>query len=315
VEKDRDEMYGPPDELRCRACANRTFPALDVPPSRPRPFRRPPVTLAVIVAAVVASLLIWSGAGYFLVADRGTVWDGQVWRLFTTVLPHGNPLHLLFDLYWFWVFGKEIESWMRPALFAGFIVATAVGSSAAQFLVGMTAAAPFMGGPNGIGLSGVVYALFGLAFALRDDRDFAAALTPPGVVQIFVAWFFICIALTYWHVMGMGIANTAHGAGAVLGWLFGRAVLVRRPVAAVAAVALLCAGLALATQYMPWDGSYDWHRANRYVEQKDYRRALEWYKRAAERLPDNADLRYNIRLVESQLQTEEGGGERGASAP
>jgi GlpG protein len=303
VEKPRDEMYGPPDELRCRACANRCFPAVDVPPDRAKPFRRPPVTIAVMAAAVAAFAVYKSApdVGGYLVAEPSAIWDGQLWRLVTSVFPHGSILHLVFNLYWFWLFGKEVESWMRPPLFAGFVVATAVGSSAAQLLVGFTGAAPVMGGPRGIGLSGVVYALFGLLYALRRDKDFAAALMHPGVVQIFVAWFFISIALTYWKILG--IANVAHGAGAVLGWLFGQAVLVRWRAVAVAGVSLLCVAVGLTTLYMPWDGNYDWHRADRYAEQKDYRRALEWYQRAAERLPDNADVRHNIRWAEQQLET------------
>jgi hypothetical protein len=95
----------------------------------------------------------------------------------------------------------------------------------------------------------------------------------------------------------MNVANMAHGAGAVIGWLFGRAVLSQRPIAAIANVCLLCLALALLTLYMPWDGYYDFHRGIAAIRRHDYAAALKWFDRAADRLTgqnqamarDNAD--------------------------
>ena len=60
TETPREEMYGPPDELRCRACVQRRFPTTNVPTAhRPTVFLRwPPVTTFAVAAAVVVTLLL-----------------------------------------------------------------------------------------------------------------------------------------------------------------------------------------------------------------------------------------------------------------
>lgn len=299
TETPREEMYGPPDELRCRACVQRRFPTTNVPTSHRSTvlLRWPPVTTFVIAAAVVVTLLYWSKVPQveLLVAEKESIWQGQLWRLLTSVFPHANVLHLAFNLLWTWRFGKAVEQWMGSLRFAGFFCAAAVGPLAAEFLAGNT----------GVGLSGVGYALFGLLFALRHDKEFAAEQATPGVVQVFVGWFFVCILLTYWKFMP--VANVAHGAGAVIGWLFGRAVLARRPALAVAVVALLSAALGLATLYMPWNSGYDWYRAETYFKAKDYANALTWYERASRLDPGNDDLKYNVDLAKRLLEREKQG--------
>jgi membrane associated rhomboid family serine protease len=256
TETPREEMYGPPDELRCRACVQRRFPTTNVPTAHRRTLflRWPPVTTFLIAASAVVTLLYWSNvkAIGWLISVPSAIWDYQLWRLVTSVLPHGSILHLVFNLLWTWRFGKAVEQWMGSLRFAGFVLAAAAGPMAAEILVG---------GGAGIGLSGVGYALFGLLLALRRDEDFAAEQVSPGVIQLFVAWFFICVALTYWDIFP--VANMAHAAGAVIGWLYGRAALARWRVAAVAGVSLLCAALCLATLYMPWDRWFCKHEAIR----------------------------------------------------
>jgi membrane associated rhomboid family serine protease len=271
TETPREEMYGPPDELRCRACVQRRFPTTNVPTRhRSTVFRRwPPVTTFLVAAALIVTLLYWSHveAVHWLIANSFSIWDGELWRLVTSVLPHGDILHLVFNLLWTWRFGKAIEQWMGPLRFAGFVVAAAAGPLAAEVLVGGT----------GIGLSGVGYAMFGLLLALRHDEEFAAEQVPPGVIQLFVAWFFICLAMTYfdWYP----VANMAHGAGAAIGWLYGRAALARWRVAAVAAVSLLCLALCLATLYMPWDRRFCLHEVYRSFQRGDQEAAQYWLER------------------------------------
>src|SRR5579885_1658008 len=130
AETPREEMYGPPDELRCRACVQQRFPTTNVPTRhRSTVLRRwPPVTTAVVVAAVALTLLFWSHAPLvrrWLVADPDRVWDGQLWRLGTSALLHANVIHLAFDVWFIWLFGKATEQWMGSPRFVGFFVATA----------------------------------------------------------------------------------------------------------------------------------------------------------------------------------------------
>ncbi len=119
-------------------------------------------------------------------------------------------LHLAFDVYWTWVFGTLIEmTWGHVAMFLIFAL-LAAGSSAAQYAL-VT---------GGAGLSGVGYGLFGMLWVLsRRNRRFADVIDQQ-TIRLFVAWFFICIVITY---VGFPIGNVAHGFGLVLvRWLDGR---------------------------------------------------------------------------------------------
>src|SRR4029079_9118574 len=106
-----------------------------------------------------------------------------------------------------------------------------------------------------------------LLFALREYKDFAAAMMQPQVVRVFVAWFFIGIALTYAHVMNIG--NTAHGSGAVIGWLLGRAILARARVVLVPGVVLLVATLTGSVFFASWHRDYAWYQAYRALQGND----------------------------------------------
>jgi len=298
TETPREEMYGPPDELRCPKCVQRRFPTTNVPTRHRSSFflRWPPVTTFAVATAVVVTLLYWCSFPVlrWLAADPEgieRIWDGQLWRLLTSVFPHPHPLHLVFNLVFIWRFGKATEQWMGSLRFAGFFLATAVGPLAAEVL----------GGGSGVGLSGVGYGLFGFLYALRRDEPFAAEQMTPGVVKTLVFWFFLCIFLTYANILP--VANVAHGAGAVIGWLFGQAVLSRRQLLATVGVSLLCVALALATLYMPWNGLYDFHRGDVCGKKKDYAGALNWYQLAAERLTgENQEAaRHNVEWAKYML--------------
>lgn len=177
-----------------------------------------------------------------LFADDHSVGEGQVWRLLGTILPHGDPIHLIFNLLWLWVLGTLVEETFGHVRTFGLVVLLAAGSMAADLA--------FMHG--GIGLSGVGYGLFGFFWVLssRDGR-FRDAIDAQ-TVQLFVGWFFLCIVLTAANVLH--VANVAHGAGAVLGALTGLVVAGgrRRPLYAVALAVLLVAigGAVVARPYI-----------------------------------------------------------------
>ncbi len=276
AETPRDEMRGAPDELRCPACAKKRYAPFLQPRVQRAGERKPVVTFAVIAIAVVATLAFWESrkSVAFALEDGHAIWDGEIWRFITAVFLHGNWIHLGFNLYCLWQIGPALETWMGHLLYGGFILVTAAGSSAAQFLTD---------GQGSIGFSGVIFAMFGLLFALRRYKDFAAVLMHSGNVQFVVFWFFLCIVLTYTKVWS--IANTAHAAGAVLGWLIGCAVLWRRRMWSILGVCLFIAAIVAATQYMPWNGYYAWHRGAKSYAANNDEEALYWLEKANQSLP------------------------------
>jgi GlpG protein len=167
-----------------------------------------PVTAAVIASSIGATLAAWLG----VVEVPRLLGPGPLsepWRLLTAALLHGGALHLAFNLIWTWQLGSLLELSLRPArtvlLFA---LLTAASSFAQQELDG-----------PGVGLSGLIYGLFGtLWVAKRRGLPIGMALTD-SITRLFVAWFFIAIALDYAGMMRIG--NVAHGAGAVAGAIAG----------------------------------------------------------------------------------------------
>jgi membrane associated rhomboid family serine protease len=165
-------------------------------------FLKYPVTGAVTLLAVTATILMLSGRNIEPLVCTPLTWQHQPWQLATSALPHVNFVHLLFNLYWLWVFGSVIEANFGPLRTAAIYLFFAVGSSAAEVAI-------FRGG---IGLSGVGYGLFGLLWILgpRDERF--RNVVDAQTTQLFIVWFFLCIALTVYGVMP--VANVAHGVGA-----------------------------------------------------------------------------------------------------
>jgi len=190
-----------------------------------------PVVAGTALLAVGVTVAWWAKVDISPLFETAMIRRGELWRLVTSILPHGGILHLVFNVYWLWVFGTLVEEvYGHLKTGAALVLLFAVGSGAWEFAVAV----------GGIGLSGVGYGLFGLLWILsrRDDRfrDVIDGKT----VQLFVIWFFLCIVTTVTNVMP--VANIAHGAGAVLGILTGLAITLpdrRAPIAAGIAAILL----------------------------------------------------------------------------
>jgi membrane associated rhomboid family serine protease len=170
-------------------------------------------------------------------------WHGQPWRLFSSALPHVNLIHLAFNVYWLWVFGTLVEDtfgWWKTLLI--FLLFEA-GSTLAEF-------AFFAGG---VGLSGIGYGLFGLLWILsRKDSRFAKAVDAQ-TVFLFIAWFFLCCALTATKVWQVG--NAAHAMGFVFGIVLGFTITAHhqwRAVGASLLVVTMAVMLLSATLLRPW---------------------------------------------------------------
>lgn len=265
-------MFGVADDLRCPNCAQKRRNKY-VGPRVARERTTAPVTIAVIVLATAATAipkLLYPPLAKYLVATPESIWAGHVWLYMTTTLVHANLLHWFFNLYMLWRFGVGTEIWMGPLRYAGYLILLAFGSMALQFL-----AAPQN---PAVGLSGVVYGLFGTLYALRRRKAFAAEIMQPQLIQALVFWFFLCIVLTQ---MGtMMVANVAHGGGAVLGWLIGEAILRRERILLIAGVIVLTAALVFSTLWMPWDGTFCLYMARTSSRQGDDQAANDWFDRA-----------------------------------
>ncbi len=255
-----------------------------------------PITVGVAALAVVATVGWQNGADIQrLMMSSELCWQ-QPWRLLTPTLFHVNLIHLIFNLYWLWVFGTLVEDQFGHAATLGIFALFAAGSEGAEY--GLL--------HPGVGLSGVNYGLFGLLWVLsRYDPRFRDAVDRQ-TVQLLVGWFFLCIVLTVADVWNVG--NIAHGAGfclgALLGWtLAARGVARRvRNAATLAAAMLLClAAGTVARPYVNLSGQELAYSGYQALDVGNPGRAVTLYRRAVAIDPNQHDWWFNLGVAYQRL--------------
>jgi membrane associated rhomboid family serine protease len=191
-------------------------------------FRRTPVTLLIAAVVVAIELVCTFDPGrrdvYYSLWKMGllsTIWSGELWRPFTTSLLHGYLLHAAFNVYWLLIFGRVLEPFFGSFRYLLILVLLAFTSMVPSFLVSNFDAA-LDEQIRIVGLSGIVYGLFGIVWMGRQVRQDMATVCTEETVSLFIAWFFLCIILTYAKIMN--VANVAHGLGLIVGALIGKAL-------------------------------------------------------------------------------------------
>lgn len=148
--------------------------------------------------------------------------QGEVWRVFTPALLHFDLLHIFFNILWFILLGNQIEYRIGGFRYLTLIIISAILSNTAQYL---------MSGPFFMGLSGVVVAMAGFIWARQQVAPWEGYLLHRFTLiflAIFVVGMFILqlvffvLQLAGKFELTIGIANTAHLTGAVVGYLLGR---------------------------------------------------------------------------------------------
>jgi GlpG protein len=207
-------------------------------------LRQAPITALFGVLAIVATLarLTQQPVDFLYTTTIDTPF--QPWRLVLSVFPHVNVYHIAFNVYWLWKLGTPLEPRLGHARYLGLLLFFALVSSAAEFA--------FLEG--GIGLSGVVYGIFGLRWILeRRHSPLSGGPMPQNTASMFIVWFFVCIGLTISKVLP--VANIAHGVGAVTGMSVAymlTAVPEKRAGAGAAVAAMTIVLLLLAFPFRPW---------------------------------------------------------------
>jgi GlpG protein len=137
---------------------------------------------------------------------------GEVWRLVTPSFMHGNPLHIVFNLLWLRLLGTLIEVRRGTLRLAALVLVSAAVSNYGQYLwmERMDDVGPFLG------MSGVVYALFGYIWMKGIYQPEQGMGVHPNSVNIMLLWLVLCMT----GVLGP-IANAAHVVGLAVGIVTG----------------------------------------------------------------------------------------------
>ncbi|CAN5903625.1 rhomboid family intramembrane serine protease GlpG [soil metagenome] len=142
--------------------------------------------------------------------------SGQFWRLVTPIFLHStrSPFHILFNMYMLYQLGKMIEARRKLWEYGLLILFTALVSNISQFLLPDMFTMPGFrtGGGPFVGMSGVVYGLFGYAWVKSRFEPASGLFLHPNTVLLLLIWLVVCA----FNIVGP-IANTAHVAGMLAG--------------------------------------------------------------------------------------------------
>jgi GlpG protein len=137
---------------------------------------------------------------------------GEVWRLFTPALMHVNLLHIFFNMWWLRYLGTMIEVRRGTLRLAALVLVSAAVSNYGQYLwyarMGEVKAA--------MGMSGVLYALFGYVWMKSLYQPEQRMAIHPNNVNLLLIWLVVCMT----GVIGP-VGNAAHVVGLAVGVIVG----------------------------------------------------------------------------------------------
>lgn len=148
--------------------------------------------------------------------------QGEYWRLLSPVILHADMFHLFFNMIWLLVLGKQMERRLGILRYLLFIVITGIFSNTAQYL---------MSGSNFIGFSGVLCAMIAYVWVRQKKAPWEGYQLLPATVKFITAFILILagvqmfsffLEITGHKGFALPIANTAHLAGALIGFILAR---------------------------------------------------------------------------------------------
>lgn len=151
---------------------------------------------------------------------------GEIWRAVTPALMHGDFIHIIFNMFWLLLLGTRIERREGTTLMLALVLLAAVIPNLLQGLMPMNldGSAPVLVGEMWLsrfcGFSGVAYALFGFAWMRGAWKGVPEYLLPTTTVILLIAWLLMGVMGLDRDVLGIDMANWAHGGGLFIGlWL------------------------------------------------------------------------------------------------
>ena len=183
--------------------------------SDPAVLKKPPIITYVVIGLCVL-VYLWELANFpaveaTLVDPIRTQGVSALWTLFTMTLVHSRTqiTHIVFNLMAFSVLGRLLETLYGSLRYAVLLVVLAWVASAAQIVVEHNV---------GIGLSGVIYGIFGFMIGASPNNPFLWWFVKKNA-PMSIGWAILCVVLTQMHVLAIG--NGAHFGGLIYGIIYG----------------------------------------------------------------------------------------------
>ncbi len=192
--------------------------------ARPYPRAMTPAVKVLLLANIASYLLAFLVGPYrfekiFGLAAPGVFSQLHLYQFVTYLFVHSRPLHLILNMFFFWIFGRELEAFWGTAYFVKYYFITGVGAGLCSL--------PFIWGKGAVvvGASGAVFAIllaYGVLFPERTVTLLAFFILPIRMRAKYLVLLFIGLELLLLLGSGGGggIAHFAHLGGALVGWLY-----------------------------------------------------------------------------------------------
>lgn len=167
--------------------------------------------MANVIIFLAQTLLLKVNFFQFALHDVGSGF--QLWQLVSYMFLHGGFMHLFFNMFALWMFGRQIEYDLGTKRFIVYYFACGIGAGVINLIVNS-----LMGTPGlTVGASGAVFGIL-LAFGMLHPNDRIMLLIPP--IPIKAKWFVIIyggIELLEGVRAADNVAHFAHLGGMIFG--------------------------------------------------------------------------------------------------
>jgi len=160
----------------------------------------------------------WKVSPIFGLSSQHVFGNLMIWQLFTYMFLHGGVLHLVFNMFILWMFGRELEEMWGEKGFLRYYLTCGIGAGIVTCL--FTLGSPIIT----IGASGAVFGILIAYAVIYPERPITlliffiipVTLKAKHLVTILIGMeFLFCIAGT-----ADGIGHFAHIGGAVIGYVY-----------------------------------------------------------------------------------------------
>lgn len=147
---------------------------------------------------------------------------------------HGGFAHILFNMWYLWIFGDNIEGRFGHIHYVIFYILAGVAAALSQFVFSIGSDIPMLGASGAVaGVLGAYWALFPHHRIDTMMPGFYGSATLPASIVLFF-WFITQLFSGTASVLdgsytGGGTAWFAHIGGFVFGWIIGKISMARQP--------------------------------------------------------------------------------------
>ena len=205
------------------------------PDFRPPPFqqfRRTWILIAIYAAVFIAELVGERSPEvnkFFyekLALSKTGIANGYFWQFITYQFMHAGLMHILFNSWAIFLFGRELEPVLGARRFLALVMSSGIVGGVFQILVQVIWPALFHGGV--VGASACALGLVAAYAAMFPDRQFTLMFLPImfRAKQLFI--FSAVLAATgiiFSEIFMTNVAHAAHLGGLAMGWFYVKKIL------------------------------------------------------------------------------------------